>query len=110
MRVWQCQFQCQDALVYRVYLHIMLGKEYKTKQNSSHRRAILQTEKFVGSFGGNFQKLSPNFSEVACMEITRRNVFWGNFLESCFRTPGTSQKLPPEVRPAVHMTSRRLRE
>ena len=27
------------------------------------------------------------------MEITRRNVFWGNFLEVCCRTAGTSQKL-----------------
>ena len=27
------------------------------------------------------------------MEITRRNLLWCNFLEVCFRTPGTSQKL-----------------
>ena len=27
------------------------------------------------------------------MEISRRNAFQGNFLEVCFRTPGTSQKL-----------------
>ena len=41
------------------------------------------------------------FSEVApellgsCLdvEISRRIACWGNFLEVCFRTPGTSQKL-----------------
>ena len=51
------------------------------------------SEKFVGGFGGNFQKLPPSFSEVAFMWKVPRNAFWGNFLEVCFRTPGTSQKL-----------------
>ena len=59
--------------------------------SSTVLRAILWMTfwEVCGGFGGNFQKLPPNFSEV---EITRRNALWGNFLEVCFRNPGTSEK------------------
>ena len=45
-------------------------------------------------FWGECSEVAPKLLR-SCLnvEISRRNTFRGNFLEVCFRTPGTSQKL-----------------
>ena len=52
------------------------------------------SEKFVGGFWGNFQKLPPNFSEVAfiCRNQQMQRIL-GQLLRSLLQNPGSSQKL-----------------
>ena len=46
-------------------------------------------------FGGRIFRSCPQTSQKLPLyvEISICNAFWGNFLEVCFRTPGTCQKL-----------------
>ena len=65
----------------------------------------------MGDFGGNFQKLRPNFSEVASIygnHQTQRIL--GQLLRSLLQNPWNFSEVAPEVRPAVHMPPLRLTE
>ena len=58
---------------------------------------------------GGVSEVTPELlRSCLCVEITRRNAFRGNFLEVCFRTPGTFSEVAPEVRPPVHTAPLRL--
>ena len=67
----------------------MITRIISDEEKSSHRRAILWRtfwEVLWGFWGGFFRSLPPDFSEVfLCVDITKQNAFWGNFLEVRFR-------------------------
>ena len=49
------------------------------------------TGEVCGALGEEFSEASPKLlRSCLCVEISRCNLFWGNFLEVCFRTPRTS--------------------
>ena len=54
------------------------------------------SEKFVGGLWREFSQVAPQLLR-SCLyvEITRRNAFWGNFLEVCFKTPPELLRSPP---------------
>ena len=71
----------------RSYAGIAGYESSQTKKNSSHRRAILWRDLLRSLYGvlwGTFR---------SCPLTLRSCLYLGNFLEVCFRTPGTSQKL-----------------
>ena len=63
----------------------------------------------MGSFGGNLQKLPPNFSEVAfiCGNHQTKRIL-GQLLRSLLQNPRNFSEVAPEVRPAVHTAPLRL--
>ena len=67
------------------------------------------SQKSVGGFGVNFQKLPPNFSEVAFMWNHQTQRILGQLLRSLLQNPRNFSEIAPEVRPAVHTAPLRLK-
>ena len=117
-----CVSECVLKTLWRVGVCVSaLLKPRGTKQNGRplvRRRKTVAiagrsyggpSEKFVGGFGGNFQKLRPNFSEVAFMWRSPDARHFGATSEKIPpKTPTNFSEVAPEVRPAVHTAALRL--
>ena len=62
----------------------------------------------MACFGGNFQKLPPNFSEVDFMSKSPDATNLGQLLRSLLQNAWNFSEVAPEVRPAMHTAALRL--